>query len=244
VKNPTLESHATQGTDTQELERIRSVYRKRGSARLPERYCRIQPDHLFRSHEKEAAMAALFRAAGLHSLRGLQILDVGCGRGETLRQLLEYGADPERLYGIDLMGEYVRESQRLGPHLKLVCGSAADLPFPDYSFQMVCQSMLFTSVLNGAAKRQIAGEIRRVLAPGGKFLWYDFAYDNPWNPDVRGVKRREIASLFPGFRMRLRRITVAPPLARKLGWLGPAVYHVVAQVRLVCTHYLCLMEKQ
>ena len=62
--------------------------------------------------------------------------------------------------------------------------------------------------------------------------------------DVHGVKRAEIESLFPGFSMRVRRITVAPPLGRMLGWVGPAVYYLAAQTRIVCTHYLCLMEKK
>lgn len=234
---------AHEPADIEELDRIRAEYRKRGVALPQKRYWRTQRDHLCRTHEKEAAMAGLFRTAGLHTLRGLRILDIGCGRGVALRQFLEYGADPELLCGIDLMEEYSRESRRLGPHLKVVCGSASQLPFPDGSFQMVCQSMVFTSILKGDLKQRIAGEIRRVLAPGGKFLWYDFAYDNPWNPQVRGVKRGEIERLFPGFRMRIRRITVAPPLGRMLSWLGPAAYHLVALSRVVCTHYLCLMEE-
>lgn len=189
-------------------------------------------------------MAALFRAAGLRSLGGLRILDVGCGRGATLRQFLEYGADPELLWGVDLMEEYARESRRLGPHLKVVCASASNLPFPDACFHMVCQSLLFTSVLKDDVKQRIAGEIRRVLVPGGRFLWYDFAYNNPRNPDVRGVRRGEIERLFPGFAMRVHRVTVAPPLGRMLGWLGPAVYYLAALTRVVCTHYLCLMQKE
>jgi SAM-dependent methyltransferase len=243
---PTVETRlpSPAATDARELERIRGVYRKRGTALLPPRYWRTQPDHLYRAHEKEVAMVALFRAAGLRSLDGLRILDVGCGRGETLRQFLEYGATPELLWGIDLMQEYVLESRRLGAHLKVLCGSAGQLPFADGSFHMVCQSMVFTSVLQEGTRQRIAGEIRRVLASGGKFLWYDFVYNNPWNPDVRGVKRREIERLFPGFHIKLRRITVAPPLGRILGWLGPVAYHLVARTRLLCTHYLCLMEKQ
>jgi len=188
-------------------------------------------------------MAALFRAAGLHSLAGLRILDVGCGRGASLRQFLEYGADPGLLWGVDLMEESVRESRRLGPHLKVICGSAGELPFPDASFHMVCQSMVFTSVLEDRLRGRIAAEIHRVLAGGGKFLWYDFAYDNPWNPEARGITRDEIAHLFPGFARQIRRITVAPPLARLLGRLGPLVYDLAAQMRLLCTHDLCLMEK-
>lgn len=230
-------------SNVHELMRIRAVYHEREAARVQQQYLRTNPCHLWRLQEKEDAMARLFCCAGLRTLAGLRILDVGCGRGATLRQFLEYGADPDLLWGIDLMEEYTRESRRLAPHLKVVCGSAGDLPFADASFQLACQSMLFTSVLHDELKRRIAREIQRVLAPGGKFLWYDFLYDNPSNRDVRGVKLGEMKRLFPGFRMRLQRVTVAPPLARILRPLGAAVYHLAARTRVLCTHYLALMEK-
>jgi hypothetical protein len=55
----------------------------------------------------------------------------------------------------------------------------------------------------------------RVLRPGGRILWYDFFRNNPTNPNVRGVGAAEIRALFPGRRIELRRVTLAPPLA---GW--------------------------
>ncbi|SRR5258707_10907158 len=93
------------------------------------------------------------------------------------------------------------------------------LPYADASFDLILQFLLFTSVLSEAVKGQIAKEISRVLLPGGHLLWYDFAFNNPRNPDVRGIRLSEIRRLFPGFTIEARRVTVAPPLSTTLGRL-------------------------
>lgn len=189
-------------------------------------------------------MAGLLQGAGLKSLAGLRILDVGCGGGSTLRQYLEYEADPERLWGIDLLPEFTERARSSALNLQVVCGSATKLPFPEGSFDFVSQFMLFTSVLDNGVKRRIAREIDRVLVPGGRLLWYDFAFNNPHNRDVRGIRLAEVRRLFPGFSMTSRRITLAPPLGRVIGRLGPAIYFLTSQLRSLCTHYLCLLEKR
>ena len=224
-----------------EIDRLRRTYEHRAQSRLAERYSRINPGHLYALQEREAAMAALFRAAGLKSLAGMKILDVGCGAGATLRQYLEYEADSERLWGVDLLPEFAERARSL--NLKVACGSASDLPFPDDSFDFLSQFTLFTSVLDSGMKRQIAREIDRVLVPGGKFLWYDFAFNNPSNPDVRGIGLAEVRRLFPRYSMTSRRITLAPPLGRAIGRLGPATYFLSSKLRFLCTHYLCLLAK-
>lgn len=230
--------------EQEELKRIRAAYDRRKRFIPPGRYARSNPFNLYSLHEREAAMARLLRTAGLASLAGVRILDVGCGRGDTLRQLLEYGAEPARLFGVDLLEEHVQHARRLGPHLRILCGNAAHLPFADSSFDLVLQFTLFTSVLSGPVKQAIAGEMSRVLADHGKLLWYDFAYNNPKNADVRGIGKAEIRGLFPGFPVRLRRITLAPPLGRVVAPLSPALYYLLAQFRPLCTHYLCLLEKR
>jgi ubiquinone/menaquinone biosynthesis C-methylase UbiE len=230
--------------ERREIDRLRRTYEHRIHSNLAQRYSRTNPGHLYALHERESAMASLLRSAGLRSLAGLRILDVGCGGGATLRQYLEYEADPERLWGIDLLPEFVERARSGALNLQVVCGTASNLPFPDGSFDFVSQFMLFTSVLESGVKRQIACEIDRVLAPGGRLLWYDFAFNNPSNPDVRGIRLAEVRQLFPGFSMTSRRITLAPPLGRAIGRLGPTTYFLVSKLRFLCTHYLCLLEKR
>jgi hypothetical protein len=78
----------------------------------------------------------------------------------------------------------------------------------------------------------------RVLAAGGAILWYDFFVDNPANPNVRGVRRREVEALFPGCRAELRRATLAPPLARRVVPVSWTLGTVLESLRVFDTHYL------
>lgn len=230
--------------EQRELIRIRDAYERRVQSIPSARYSRMNPGHLFALQEREAAMASLLRADGLRSLAGLRVLDVGCGRGDTLRQYLEYEADASRLWGIDLLPDFVEQARSSSPGLQILCGSASDLPFDDCSFDFVSQFMLFTSVLDADVKERVAGEIVRILAPGGRLLWYDFAYNNPGNPDVRGIGLAEVRQLFPNFSMTPRRITLAPPIGRAIGRFGPAIYYLASKIRPLCTHYLCLLKKR
>jgi hypothetical protein len=65
-------------------------------------------------------------------------------------------------------------------------------------------------------------------------LWYDFAVDNPRNRDVRGVPVRCVRALFPEASLAVRRLTLAPPLARALAHLHPGLITPLA----VCLPFL------
>jgi SAM-dependent methyltransferase len=226
-----------------ELARIREAYGQRARVIPADRYARIHAENLCRHHESEIAMSTMFRAIGLSSLTRLRILDVGCGRGAWLRQLLEYGAEPTRLFGLDLLEGNVQDALRLNPALHFACGDAAQLPFPDGCFDLVIQFMLFTSVLSDRFRKKISQEMMRILSPGGRILWYDFMYNNPKNKDVRGIGRAEIRRLFPDCSMMFRRITLAPPLGRIVARFSPALYAALAMIPPLRTHYMCLLQK-
>ncbi|MCK5843658.1 MAG: hypothetical protein KAG97_03050, partial [Victivallales bacterium] len=42
-----------------------------------------------------------------------------------------------------------------------------------------------------------------------------FAFDSPSNPDVKGVKKREIRELFAPWSCSIKKVTLAPPIARR-----------------------------
>jgi ubiquinone/menaquinone biosynthesis C-methylase UbiE len=123
-------------------------------------------------------------------------------------------------------------------------GDAAHLPWDDGSFDIVTQSTVFTSILDGPTRTAVAAEMLRVLKPTGAIVWYDFLVNNPRNANVRGVGRREISRLFPDCIIRLERISLAPPLARRIVPLSWPLARLLECIRLLNTHYLGTIRKK
>jgi len=230
-----------------ERARILEAYRRRAAREKTRDKLFVYEDmvHVYRAHERSIAMLRLLDACGLRTLADLAILDVGCGDGNMLRQWLQWGANPEHLAGIDLRTDALERARTLNPNLDVRLGSAGALPWEDESFDLVSQLTVFTSILDVTMKRRVAAEMSRVLRSGGAVLWYDFAYNNPRNPDVRGIGAREIAELFPGFSNRIQRVTLAPPLARRIPVpLLPVCYPLASALPFLRTHYLGLLRKR
>src|SRR3712207_7932261 len=61
-----------------------------------------------------------------------------------------------------------------------------------FPYTTLFRSTVFTSVLDASMQQQMAAEMRRVVKRNGLILWYDYHVNNPWNSDVRGIKRQEI----------------------------------------------------
>ena len=226
-----------------ELDRVREVYAERDRRRgLAARYDPLDPANLLLVQERERAVAVLLRCYGLVPLGEKRVLEVGCGTGGELRRFVGYGARPCNLHGIDLLPGYVESGKETSPTLHLVCGSADNLPYPDAWFDLVMQFTMFTSILDDAVRRRAAEEMLRVLKPSGVILWYDF-WVNPINPDVRAIGLREIRALFPGCRLDARRVTLAPPLARRLARRLWWACELLGALPCLRTHYLVAIAK-
>jgi SAM-dependent methyltransferase len=238
-------TEGSQGDLMAEQQRIMAAYRARETQARPMFFGYENPAHLCRVYERHRETLRLLASAGFQPLSRQRILDVGCGDGNMLRQFLQWGAEPAHLAGIELRPEPADYARHLNPNLDVRCGCATELPWPDVSFDIICQHTVFTSILDTRMKQQVAREMARVLRPEGAVLWYDFMYDNPHNPDVRGIGAREVAILFPGFETYLHRITLAPPLARRLPErMTPIAYPLLSAVPFLCTHYLGLLIKR
>lgn len=225
-----------------EANRIRSVYARREEAGVEKRYAYWEPANLYLVQQLESAIVRALARQGLVPLGERRVLDVGCGDGFWLRFLLRLGAQPGNLYGIDLLPDRVQRARQLGPGMDLTVGDAASLPYPDATFDLAMQFTVFTSILDAAAKSRIAGEMLRVLRPGGVILWYDFIL-NPGNPETRGIGRKEVRSLFPGCRYHFQRTTLAPPLARRLASRSWLACYLLEKVPWLRTHYLATIVK-
>lgn len=113
------------------------------------------------------------------SLEDKWILDVGCGNGYWLRQILELGADPEKVFGIDLTSERFKQGVGKNPRIKLITSDARSLPFADLVFDLVIQNVCFMTIPLEQDRRQVATEMSRVLARGGYIYWWDLGQLGP-----------------------------------------------------------------
>ena len=211
---------------------------------MDSRYSFFDAAYFVSLYEREKELLSMLSQHGVHSLKQKRILEVGCGAGIWLRAFLQWGAEPENVFGIDLLPGRIEEARQRCPRgVHLECGNATSLAFPDRSFDLVLQSTVFTSVLDCGMKQRIAAEMLRVLKPQGFVLWYDFHVNNPRNPDVRCIRKSEIRELFPHCRIHLSRTTLAPPIARLVGPYSALLYILLSGTKILCTHYLGLIER-
>jgi ubiquinone/menaquinone biosynthesis C-methylase UbiE len=130
-----------------------------------------------------AGAADAMRRAGLglfaQALRGrdqrkAKVLDVACGNGRFLSQVMEVFP---RLAasGLDLSPAYLEEARaRLAPwpQVELIVGKAEAIPAEDGAYGAATSVYLFHE-LPPRVRRDVAKEIARVVKPGGAFVFVD-----------------------------------------------------------------------
>ena len=226
-----------------EINKILTRYKKREciSHRL---YSHFTPGNLFMMHQREKKFISLLKYYKIQDLSQLKIFDIGCGNGAWLRELVQYGAVPKNLFGIDLLTKQVKKAHLLSPNISISQGNAEHLHFPDKSFDIVQQNTVFTSILNNKMKCNIAKEMLRVVKDNGFIIWYDFRYNNPNNTDVQGIEKEEIKFLFPNCKYNFHRITLIPPLARVLAKVHFSICNFFSLFPFLLSHYLVFIKKK
>lgn len=118
-------------------------------------------------HARELYPVMLAQAAGIPHK---SVLDLGCGTGELLSQVL--GRWPETACaGLDLSERMLEVARRkLKGRAELVQGDAAALPFGDGRFDLV---LCTDSFHHYPQPERVVEEVFRVLQPGGVFLLAD-----------------------------------------------------------------------
>ena len=198
-----------------EQRRIRAAYQAwHGGAPLSP-YAWHRPEVLAQGASHSRVAGAMLAASVGAELGGQRIVDVGCGSGAFLRQLVSWGADPALLSGTEYQQDRLDRASRAtaaGVHWHL-----GDLDvFADGSADLVVANTVFSSILDEGARHVLAGEMWRILRPGGWLMLFDFRYNNPRNPQVRKVTRAQLSHYWPAGAACYRTVLLAPPLARAL----------------------------
>ena len=227
-----------------EVNRIADVYQTyRETAAKQALWDERNPGNQAILRERHSKTHRVLHSNGFLPLNGKKVLEVGCGTGKTLAGLVEFGAEPQKLFGVDLLPDRIEEAKSRYSNLHFECGNAEKLNFPNGSFDLILFFTVFSSILDGDMAKNVASEAQRVLKPGGAMLWYDFRFNNPRNPNVRGIRKKDIRDLFPKLKMHLSTITLLPPLARRLGRSAAIVYPILSTIPFLRTHYLGLLIK-
>lgn len=227
-----------------EVDRLQAVYREyvaRGFGQS--KWSSANPGNQALTGECQRRLRAGLRAAGYLPLTNRRILDVGCGTGDRLAAMVDWGARAENVLGVDLLADRIQAARRNHPHIPFQLVNAECLPAADGAFDLVMVFTVFTSILDDEMAANVSREIVRVLAPGGAVLWYDFRLANPFNRHVRACSRRRVRRLFPGLRIHLHTLSLLPPLARRLGRLTHRLYRPLSSVPFLRSHYLGILIK-
>ncbi len=120
----------------------------------------------------------------LKAAPGSHILDVGCGTGDDIRQLVEIVGLTGRVIGVDYSATLLREAMlRLNtmPGVRLVVGDAHRLPFSDEIFDGCWASRVIHHLQD---PKQVLSEMIRVTRPAGRIViaeadWETLTVDAP-----------------------------------------------------------------
>ena len=123
---------------------------------------------------RRAALAELLREIQGRDQRQVQVLDLACGTGRFMSQILT-AAPKLGLTGLDLSPPYAqaaRDQVRRWPQVDVVEGQAEALPFESEQFDHLVSVYLFHE-LPPRVRPQVIAEAARVLKPGGTFIIAD-----------------------------------------------------------------------
>jgi SAM-dependent methyltransferase len=181
---------------------------------------------------EELARATLAALAEVDA--GGLLLDAGCGSGWWLERLRAEGVPAARLVGVELLPERAEAASLRVPGARAVCGDIRSLPVADRSCSLVTLFTVLSGMASAGDVDAALAEARRVLVPGGAVVVWEPRVITR-NPHTRLIRLRELHRAL-GPDLRTRSITLAPPLARRLG----RGYRVLAAVPVLRSHRLAV----
>jgi ubiquinone/menaquinone biosynthesis C-methylase UbiE len=108
---------------------------------------------------------------------GERVLDIGCGTGTLAIAAKRHIGTAGTVCGVDASPEMIararKKAARAGVEIEFREGIVEALSFPDAHFDVVLSTVMLHQ-LGPELRRQCAGEVRRVLKPGGRWFVVDF----------------------------------------------------------------------
>jgi len=218
-----------------ELEEIRKRYDRRNVTPDTTNPTSLFYEQKIRS-EREDLIREIVRKR-FPAVDSLKILEIGAGTAGNVPLFRSIGLRDDQIFLNELLEDRWSLIQKEYSSVQVFPGNALDIS-AGQKFDIIFQFTVFTSILDEDFRRELAQKMVSLLKTGGLIIWYDFIYNNPANPDVRGVSRKEVIRLFKEMNVRFHRVTLAPPIGRRVGRLYSVLNglfpflrtHVVAEI--------------
>ncbi len=203
------------------------------------------PEVLFQNLAQDAALVRSLQSTELDPLSA-RVLDVGCGNGVSLWNLLRLGFKTSNLFGVDIQEDRILQAKAINPQVTFDCADATSLKFSDDTFDLVMESTLFLQTDDDVTRR-IALEMIRVTKPGGILLVSDWRYAKPGS-GAKGVSSKRVAELYQvgiqTAKCQTFRGSLVPPLGRFLSRHLPSAYFVIqALFPFLTGHMVTILRK-
>jgi SAM-dependent methyltransferase len=221
-----------------DIARLRNEYEHR-KQRFAESdlYSLFNRANLFIVQQRQREILTLLKKNGITDFLNLRILEMGCGGGGVLTEYLGFGASLENLHGVDLLFDRLRHAHHNLPGSGFSNADGQSLPYSSKTFDLVLQYTAISSILDSEIRRNVCADMLRVLKPDGMIISYDF-WHNPTNKQTRGLGLAELSTSFPDCQIDSKRITLAPPLARRLVPISWLLSAFLEKLTIFNTHYL------
>ena len=191
-----------------QLNRLNAYYENiyKPTAKPQQQWNALHPLEFGYRSQQLKCLAEMLYAQGFVSLEGMRILDVGCGTGRLLGSLGAVGARPDMLEGIDLNSDAIKFAKERYPGISFQCVQGGHIPFPDNYFDLVIQSVVFSSIALPGLRQHLASEMLRVTRGGGFVYWWDM----PCTLREYGSESIAPMILFPGLVCTRRNVAWLP----------------------------------
>jgi ubiquinone/menaquinone biosynthesis C-methylase UbiE len=130
-----------------ERQRIQAEYQRRAKEIKSDLYSPWQPAEIFFRTGRKAVAAGMLNEALVFPRIGDTCLEVGCGTGGWLADLISWGVREPDLHGIDIDTVRINRAKEILPAADLRIGDAAKLPWDQGTFSVVIASTLFTGTI-------------------------------------------------------------------------------------------------
>lgn len=227
-----------------EQDRIRAVYRDWHGGKELAPYAWHRPEVMEQDAARNRVGGHMLARTIGHDLAAVKAVDVGCGSGGFLRQLISWGARPSNLAGTEYQQDRIEQAR--AATASGVRWHVGDLDvFDGASFDLAVANTVFSSILDDGMRHALAAGMWRVLRPGGWCMVFDFRYNSPNNRHVRKVARAEPQAWWPQARATdYRTLLLAPPIARRLSGAPRLASELLATfVPPLRSHFIYMAQK-